>query len=248
MSATVATPATTTPATTTFKLNLTPAQVEVLRSVFGPLLIESRASPAAPRPRRISSMPKGVTPPHLAKWNAYVDTIDAELKSADVDTVWAEWAATAPMSKPRKGSDKVPEPLATDEKRATFKVIRSVAMRIARTRRDAGLMPAEFVYKSASSSDAETAPKKQRKARTPAPVPVPVPVAAPATMETDDEAVEFAVFEWKKKTYKTLPAGDDKTFCWIQNADGSRGKWAGLFDPTLDKMDKKYSEPTLDEE
>jgi len=150
--------------TTTQKvtLTLTLEQVEMLKQVLGQVVKPSKASSTGEKkPKRKGSLEKGVTPGHLVKWNAYVDLVEAELKAtaADgrIDTVWDEWAATNPVSK-KDGSSK-----ATAEKREKFKVIRQIAMAIAKARKMAGQMPAEFEH-TPMTAEEKAAAKAAREA------------------------------------------------------------------------------------
>ena len=211
--------------------------------------------------KRTGSMPKGVMPPHLEKWNAYVDSVEVQLKAMNIDDVWAEWVATDPKDK--EGNSK-----ATEDKRSKFKVIRQIAMAIAKARKEAGSMPAEFEHKPMTTEEkgaAKTAratnatapvateekPKKVRKAKVKAPEPVPVPVPvtnfaveSPNVDADEDDGVDLVDFKFKGKTYLRAPGGE----CWARNADGTRGKWAGKYDEVKDKIDPNATEPEVDEE
>jgi len=150
--------------TTTQKvtLTLTLEQVEMLKQVLGQVVKPSKASSnGEKKPKRKGSLEKGVTPGHLVKWNAYVDLVEAELKAtaADgrLDAVWDEWAATNPVSK-KDGSSK-----ATAEKREKFKVIRQIAMAIAKARKTAGQMPAEYEH-TPMTAEEKAAAKAARQA------------------------------------------------------------------------------------
>ena len=254
-----------TSATTKITLSLTAEQVEMLKLVLGQVVKPAKGRKAdAVKVKRTGSLPKGQTPPHLVKWNTYVDTVEAELKGDTIESVWKQWTATNPMSKPRKGSDAEPVSLVTDEKRASFKVIRQVAMRIAKARKEAGLMPAQFQHTpmtdeekatakaarasaaaSASASalvsaaeESATETKKVRKPR------VAKPKAAPAPAPVEEE-VEVALedFTFKGRKYLRLASGE----CWVRNADGNRGKWAGKYDSVKDKIDTSATEPKVEE-
>jgi len=150
--------------TTTQKvtLTLTLEQVEMLKQVLGQVVKPSKASSTGEKkPKRKGSLEKGVTPGHLVKWNAYVDLVEAELKAtaADgrIDAVWDEWAATNPVSK-KDGSSK-----ATAEKREKFKVIRQIAMAIAKARKMAGQMPAQYEH-TPMTAEEKAAAKAAREA------------------------------------------------------------------------------------
>jgi len=290
--------------TTTVKLTLTEEQVEMLKLVLGQVVKPSKASSTGekkPKVKRIGSAPKGVTPPHLVKWNAYVDSVEAELKAADIDTVWEQWTATNPVDK--EGNSK-----ATEETRAKFKVIRKIAMAIAAFRKESGEMPVEFQHtpmtteekaaakearkaakqaagesssesnaESSAESSAEEPAKKPRKPRmikpkaaaaaaaavavavavekseyVPRPLskepyrpsllpPTPRLAAAPAPAAEDEdgewESVSLEEWSFKGRKYLRTPAGD----CWIRNADGGQGKWAGRYDGS--KIDASAKEP-----
>jgi hypothetical protein len=256
--------------TTTVKLTLTEEQVEMLKLVLGQVVKPSKASSTGekkPKVKRIGSAPKGVTPPHLVKWNAYVDSVEAELKAADIDTVWEQWTATNPVDK--EGNSK-----ATEETRAKFKVIRKIAMAIAKARKESGEMPVEFQHtpmtaeekaaakearkaakqaagesssESNEESSAEEPAKKLRKPRKLPPTPsllpptprVAAPAPAPAAEDEDGEWESVSLEEWsfKGRKYLRTPAGD----CWIRNADGGQGKWAGRYDGS--KIDASAKEP-----
>jgi hypothetical protein len=279
----------------TITLTLTAEQIEMLKLVLGQVVKPAKAGKGGkgkgtsePRAKRTGSAPKGVTPPHLVKWNAYVDSVEAELKTMDIEDVWAEWAATNPVDK--DGNTK-----ATEEKHLKFKVIRQIAMAIAKARKGAGKMPAEFEHaamtaeekaaakearkaakaaagssaessaeESSAESSADAPAKKPRKPRAvkpkvaapevvPAAAPVPAPVPAAAALpispmvqpqlsaEDDDEGITLESWTFKGRKYLRTPDGD----CWIQNADGNRGKWAGHYDGT--KINASAPEPTVEE-
>lgn len=255
----------------TITLTLTTEQIETLKQVLGQVIKPGKA-PKVRREKGAAPKEKGETPAHLVKWNAYVDAVYAEIKALTEDEVWDLWAATNPMSKPKKDSGAVAESLATDENRSKFKVIRKVAMAIAAKRKASGEMPAEFQHtpltaeekaankaaraeaKASSSSETESetkvkAPRAPRVPKVAAPVPVPVAAPAPAPTSTaavDDEdedgGLEFSELTHKGKRYLRLPAGES----WVRNADGNRGKWAGVFNGT--KFDTTVTEPVLEED
>jgi hypothetical protein len=181
--------------TTTQKvtLTLTLEQVEMLKQVLGQVVKPSKASSTGEKkPKRKGSLEKGVTPGHLVKWNAYVDLVEAELKAtaADgrIDAVWDEWAATNPVSK-KDGSSK-----ATAEKREKFKVIRQIAMAIAKARKMAGSMPAEYEH-TPMTAEEKAAAKAAREA------------AKAAESSATESATESATSEGavKKKTVVRKP-------------------------------------------
>jgi hypothetical protein len=267
-------------------ITITEEQYQALQAVF------AQASGAKPskaekvkKEKRTGSLPKGVTPPHLIKWNSYVDSVEASLKELPLDDVWEQWAATNPVKPGKMTVDadgkKVRGPpgpsRVTDEERAKFKVIRQVAMAIAKSRKAAGEMPTEFEHTpmsdeekaaakatraatvaatvaASSGSDSESAAppkeKKPRKPRTPKAKPAapevvaPLPATPPPEENDDEDCMEFAEFTLKGKKYLKLDGGQ----CWVRNADGSRGKWAGLYrGHPVDKLDASVPEPALDE-
>jgi hypothetical protein len=63
--------------------------------------------------------------------------------------------------------------------------------------------------------------------------------AAPAPAADDDE---IRPWTFKGKKYLRTGAGE----CWLMNADGSQGKWAGLYDPTTDTIDASAEEPVCE--
>ena len=251
----------------TITLTLTTEQIETLKQVLGQVIKPVKA-PKVRREKGAAPKEKGETPAHLVKWNAYVDAVYTEIKTLTEDEVWDLWAATNPMSKPKKDSGAVPESLATDENRTKFKVIRKIAMAIAAKRKASGEMPAEFIHtpltdkekaankaaraeakaSSASSSEAESetkvkvprAPKSPRVPKVAAPVPV-APVAPAAVDDDEDGGLEFSDLTHKGKRYLHLPGGES----WVRNADGNRGKWAGVFNGS--KFDTTVAEPTIEE-
>jgi len=252
---------------TTRTVTLTEEQFQALQAVLAQAT-GAKPAKAGKKEKRVGSLPKGVTPPHLVKWNSYVDSVEASLKELPLDDVWEQWSATDPKDK--AGNSRV-----NDEQRAKFKVIRQVAMAIAKARKAAGEMPAEYEHTpmtaeekaaakaaraatASSSSDSDSAaPPKEKKARKPrtpkvkpAAAPAVVVAALPATPppemdeeDDDEDALEFSEFMLKGKKYLKLENGA----CWVRNADGSRGKWAGLYNATKDKLDTAAPEPKLEE-
>lgn len=254
--------------TTTRTVTLTEEQFQALQAVLAQAT-GAKPAKAGKKEKRVGSLPKGVTPPHLVKWNSYVDSVEASLKELPLDDVWEMWAATDPKDKAGNSRN-------TDEQRAKFKVIRQVAMAVAKARKAAGEMPAEYEHTpmsaeekaaakaaraataAASSSDSDSAaPPKEKKARKPrtpkvkpAAAPAVVVAALPATPppemdeeDDDEDALEFSEFMLKGKKYLKLENGA----CWVRNADGSRGKWAGLYRAATDKIDTSALEPNLEE-
>jgi hypothetical protein len=259
---------------TTRTVTLTEEQFQALQAVLAQAT-GAKPAKAGKKEKRVGSLPKGVTPPHLVKWNSYVDSVEASLKELPLDDVWEQWSATDPKDK--AGNSRV-----NDEQRAKFKVIRQVAMAIAKARKAAGEMPAEYEHtpmsdeekaaakaaraaaktagtSAVSSSDSDSvAPPKEKKARkprtpkvkpaaTPAVVVAALPATPPPEMEDeeddDEDALEFSEFMLKGKKYLKLENGA----CWVRNADGSRGKWAGLYSVSKDKLDTAAPEPKLEE-
>ena len=246
-------------------IELTAAQVEQLTKTGKVTVKPGKGIVAgkATKTPKVAKAPgeKGETPPHLVKWNSYVDSVLAELKGVDTESAWELYAATEPVSKPKKGSDSEAESLVTDETKEKFKVTRKVAMAIASWRKKNGTMPEEFIYipmtaeekaaaKEARSVASETtsttkAPKKPTAAKKPIVAkPVPVVEAVPPLPEEDEDEGEVAVFvdfTNKGKTYIQLPDGSS----WVKNSNGDRGKWAGRWDGK--KFDTTAPEPVFEE-
>ena len=59
---------------------------------------------------------------------------------------------------------------------------------------------------------------------------------------TDEDAARL--WTWKSKKYFRTSANE----CWVANADGSMGKWAGVYDPIADSIDADAEEPEIEAE
>lgn len=59
--------------------------------------------------------------------------------------------------------------------------------------------------------------------------------------ESDDEEEELVAWTLNGKSYLRSSRNE----CWLKNADGSQGKWAGKYDPSKNKIDASAKEPEL---
>ena len=90
--------------------------------------------------------------------------------------------------------------------------------------------------KAAAKPKAE---KPAKKAEKPAKKAAPTP--APAA---EEDEVSAELWTWKGKKYFRTSANE----CWLANADGSMGKWAGVYDPVADDIDADADEPEVEME
>jgi len=67
--------------------------------------------------------------------------------------------------------------------------------------------------------------------------------ATPAAAADEDEDAA-RLWTWKSKKYFRTSANE----CWVANADGSMGKWAGVYDPIADSIDADAEEPEIEAE
>lgn len=128
---------------------------------------------------------------------------------------------------------------------------------------------------AAAPAPAPAAPKKEKQERKPAPPPAKKPSTVKELFGSDSEASSsddetasvastpinvaggdwFAglndededaarMWTWKSKKYFRTSANE----CWFANADGSMGKWAGVYDPIADSMNADAEEPEIETE
>ena len=64
------------------------------------------------------------------------------------------------------------------------------------------------------------------------------------TPDEDDGEDAARLWTWKSKKYFRTTANE----CWVANADGSMGKWAGVYDPIADSIDADAEEPEIEAE
>lgn len=148
----------------------------------------------------------------------------------------------------------------------TAKSTKKTAVAVAATAAVTVAVAAPTPAKKTKATPAPAAPKKEKKTAVTVTVPIkkstPVKelfgsdseedssddeatpaVAAPVADEDDDEDAA-RLWTWKSKKYFRTSANE----CWIANADGSMGKWAGVYDPIADSMDADAEEPEIEAE
>lgn len=82
-------------------------------------------------------------------------------------------------------------------------------------------------------------PTAAKKAEKPAKKATPAP--APAA---EEDEVSAELWTWKGKKYFRTSGNE----CWLAEADGSMGKWAGVYDPVADDIDADAEEPEIEME
>jgi hypothetical protein len=70
------------------------------------------------------------------------------------------------------------------------------------------------------------------------------PANAGAGKAEDEDEDAARLWTWKSKKYFRTSSNE----CWFANADGSMGKWAGVYDPIADSMDADVEEPEIETE
>lgn len=80
-------------------------------------------------------------------------------------------------------------------------------------------------------------PKAEKPAKKAASAPAPAPAA-------EEDEVSAELWTWKGKKYFRTSNNE----CWLAEADGSMGKWAGVYDPVADDIDADAEEPEIEME
>lgn len=180
---------------------------------------EERAAEAA-RPKRPLSE-------NQLRWNAYVDSVYAELKKKDPK---AKRADALKLAGERRAAGKAPglppkPPKPTDEEKAAAKAAKKAEREAAKKAAKKGKAAAGAGSAAAASSDVESSDSDSSDSE--------------SESEAEDETpVQLTL---KGKTYWRLTSTNG---CWHANADGSLGKWAGVFDAAKNKI-RDAPEPAL---
>ena len=108
--------------------------------------------------------------------------------------------------------------------------------------------PAKKASAAVAVASVPPAPKKIKKVKVAVPAPVVVPSVAEifdedSEEDADAESADGAVaWEFRGKTYWRTADNE----CWLSTKSGGRGEWAGVYDPTTDKIDDSVPEPEID--
>lgn len=107
---------------------------------------------------------------------------------------------------------------------------------------------AEKAEKPKADKKAAAAAKPKAKAEKPAAkskAEKPAKKSAPApTPAAEEDEVSAELWTWKGKKYFRTSSNE----CWLAEADGSMGKWAGIYDPVADDIDTDAEEPEVEME
>jgi hypothetical protein len=180
---------------------------------------EERAAEAA-RPKRPLSE-------NQLRWNAFVDSVYAELKKKNAS---AKRADAMKRAKELRAAGKAPgiPPKPTDEEKEAAKAAKKAEREAAKAAKK-GKKPAAAGAGSAAAqvlSDLETSDSD----------------SSSSDSEGEEEEEKLVSLTLKGKTYWRQASTNH---CWHTGADGSLGKWAGLFDPAKNKI-RDAPEPATD--
>lgn len=173
---------------------------------------EERAAEAA-RPKRPLSDKQRL-------WNAFVDSVYAELKKKDTN---AKRKDAMKLAKERRAAGKAPglPPLPTDAEKEAAKAAKKAAKEAKKAAKGKPAKAAKAAPESAAAvSDVESSDSD--------------------SSDSDSEEETLAVFTLKDKQYFRSKANE----CWHCAADGTLGKWAGIFDPAKNKI-RSAPEPAV---
>lgn len=173
---------------------------------------EERAAEAA-RPKRPLSEKQQL-------WNAFVDSVYAELKKKDTN---AKRKDAMKLAKERRAAGKAPglPPLPTDEEKEAAKAAKKAEKEAKKAAKKGKAAKATKAAKAAESaaavSDVESSDSESSDSD---------------SSDSDSEEETLAVFTLKGKQYFRSKANE----CWHRAADGTLGLWAGIFDPAKNKI------------
>ena len=159
-------------------------------------------------------------------WNAYVDEVYVELKSADGSVKRSQAMVIA---KERREAGLSPLPSTSQIK--AEKEAEKAAKKAEREAKKAAKAPAKAVKAATVPKPSAAAPKTPPKAAA-KPVPqAPKKAAAPAP-EAEEEEETLQVFKHKGKTYLRSSQNE----CWLQGPSGTMGAWQGIYNPVKDTI------------
>jgi membrane protein involved in colicin uptake len=176
----------------------------------------------------------------------------AVTKTVVVRKTAAEKAAEAEAKKAEKEAEKAEKKAAKEAERAEKKALKEAEKAAAKEAKEAEkalAKAAKEAEKAAKKAPAVKAPSKAkspyagadaRRARAPA-APVKPAVKKADVVIPDDGAAHPWTFKGKK--YLRSSANE----VWASKADGSLGKWVGVYDPSEDKIDDSVPEPEFDD-
>ena len=178
---------------------------------------EERAAEAA-RPKRPLSDKQQL-------WNAFVDSVYAELKKKDTN---AKRKDAMKLAKERRAAGKAPglPPLPTEAEKEAAKAAKKAEKEAKKAAKPAKKGKAAKAAESAAAvSDVESSDSDSSDSD---------------SSDSDAEEETLTVFTLKEKQYFRSKANE----CWHRAADGTLGKWAGIFDPAKNKI-RHAPEPTV---
>ena len=162
----------------------------------------------------------------------------------------AEKAAEMESKKAAKEAEKVAAKEAKEAEKAAAKAAKEAEKVAAKAAKEAEKEAAKSATKKpvAAPKKPVAAPKKPEASVAPAPAPAPVKTiktVKPAAPKEEIPADGLA-HPWTFKGKKCLRTSDNEV--WEAKADGSMGKWLGLYDPTTEKIDASAEEPEFADE
>ena len=171
--------------------------------------------------------------------STYVDEEPAEkpvkavVKVAVVRKTAAEKAAEAEAKKAEKEAEKEAKKAEKEAERAAAKAAKEAE---------------KAAVKAAAASSKKTPAKAPVKPAAPVAAPVKPAMKAPVVAKKPDVVIpaDGAAHPWTFKGKKCLRTSDNEV--WEAKADGSIGKWLGLYNPAEDKIDDSAPEPEFDDE
>ena len=202
-----------------------------------------RSSVGTASPVQTAQVPLQQVPPLTMSMTA-VDTLFSSLTGVSILPTASIVAVDVSASKAAKEAEKATAKAAKEKAASEAKAAKEAEKATAKAAKEEDKL-AKAVAKA--KKDEEKAQKLAAKAgisvATAVPTATAAPVAEAKTIVTEVEMGELTPWVFRGQTYIRTTMNE----CWVAGEDGSLGRWAGIYDPVLDKIDETAEEPQLEE-
>ncbi len=184
----------------------------------------------------------------VVRMTAAEKAAEQEAKKAAKEAEKEAKKAAKEQEKAEKKAEKDAEKAAAKAAKDAEKSSKTPAKKVASAPIPAGSAAAALAAKKAAAAPVKPTPAKTAAAAsTPAAKPVAKPVAKKVVKKEEWTCpADGNVYPWNWKGKAYLRDSDSQV--WEQGADGGLGAWAGVYDPSADKIDDSVAEPSFDEE
>jgi hypothetical protein len=163
-------------------------------------------------------------------------------KAAEIEAKKAEKEAEKAQKKAEKEAEKEAKKAEKEAEKALAKSAKESEKAVAKATKETAKKPTA-TPKAPATPSGKTAVAPKGTPVTKPTVKAPVKIVAKKVDEIPDDGMAHA---WTFKAKKCLRTHSNEV--WEAKADGSMGKWLGIYDPATEKIDDSAEEPSFDDE